>query len=142
MAERQERQERQERGSVLLLMPVAVLIIVILGGLSVDRAVLFGAQRELVASAQQAANDAAGLGVDVDALRADGILRYDPDRIDRAVRLAMVDAEGVVVRWSIRGGRIEVAAERRVGLIFSSGVPGGPDARLVRATASAQLRRQ
>ena len=134
--------ERPERGSVLLLMPVAVLIVVILGGLSVDRAILFGAQRELVATAQQAANDAAALGVDIDALRADGILRYDRDRIDRAVRLAMADADAVIVRWSIRGGRIEVVAERRVGLIFSKGVPGGPDARLVRATAGAQLRRR
>lgn len=134
--------ERRERGSVLLLMPVAVLIVVILGGLSVDRAVLFGAQRELVASTQQAANDAAGLGVDIDALRADGVLRYDADRIDRAVRLAMAGVDGAIVRWSIRGDRIEVVAERRVGLIFSKGVPGGPDARPVRATASAQLRRR
>lgn len=38
---------------MLLLMPVAVLIVVILGGLSVDRAILFGAQRELVASASR-----------------------------------------------------------------------------------------
>jgi hypothetical protein len=126
----------------LLLMPAAVLIVIILGGLSVDRAVLFGAQRDLVASVQQAANDAAGLGVDVDALRADGVLRYDPDRIDRAVRLALIDVDDMAVRWSLRGGRIEVVAERRVALVFSKGVPGGPDARVVRATASAQLRRR
>lgn len=54
----------------------------------------------------------------------------------------MADADGVIVRWSIRGGRIEVVAERRVALIFSKGVPGGPATRLVRATAAAQLRRR
>lgn len=135
--------DRRERGSVLLLMPAAVLIVIILGGLSVDRAVLFGAQRELVASAQQAANDAAGLGVDIDALRADGALRYSSDRIDRAVRNAMADIDGLIdVHWSLRGGRIEVVVERRVAMVFSKGVPGGPDARVVGATASAQLRRR
>lgn len=133
----------RERGSVLLLMPTAVLIVVLLGGLSVDRAVLFGAQRDLVATAQQAANDAAGLGVDLDALRAAGQISYDEARIDQAVRAAMAEAAGAVTaRWQLRDGRIEVVLDRRVDLIFSKGVPGAPDGRMVHARASAVLRRQ
>src|SRR5690606_36454066 len=61
---------RGQRGSVLMLMPAAVLIVLALGSLAVDRAVVFGAQRDLINTAQAAANDAVTLGIDVDQVRA------------------------------------------------------------------------
>lgn len=131
---------RPERGSVLLLMPVAVLVMVILGSLAVDRAVVFGAQRDLVAVAQSAANDGAGVGVDPNDLHGTGRLGYDPDRIDRAVRAAVAGADGEVrVRWGVRDGAVVVELERTVNLVLARGVPGASRTQRVTATASAVL---
>lgn len=108
---RRQARRQSEAGSVLLLMPVAVLIVVILGSLAVDRAVIFGAQRDLVAAAQVAANDAAGLGVDPDSLHGDGRISYDGTRIDQAVRAAVQGTDGQVqAHWSIRNGEVVVAS--------------------------------
>lgn len=130
-----------ERGSVLLLMPAAVLIVVILASLAVDRAVIFGAQRELVGTAQVAANDAAGIGVDPEVLHGDGKIDYDLARIDAAVQRAASATEGASVRWHIQGNQITVVIERDVDLIFARGVPGASHHTHVTATASAILRR-
>lgn len=126
---------------MLLLMPVAVLIVVILASLAADRAVVFGAQRDLVAAAQVAANDAAGLGVDPGRLHDDGRIEYDRVRIDQAVRAALAGTDGQVdARWSVRDGEIVVRLERSVELIFARGVPGASPTQRVTATASAELR--
>lgn len=123
-----------------MLMPAAVLIIVILGGISVDRAIIFGAQRDLVATAEAAANDAAGLGVGVDELRAHGITRYDPGRIDRAVALAADRSDGEVsATWQLRGNVLIVSLQRRVPLIFTKGVPGSSGVQVITAAATATL---
>lgn len=130
----------RERGSVLLLMPVAVLVMVILGSLAVDRAIVFGAQRDLVAVAQAAANDGAGVGVDPNDLHGAGRLGYDPVRIDRAVRAAVSGADGEVrVRWGIRDGAVIVELKRSVDLVFARGVPGATRSAHIAARASAVL---
>ncbi len=130
-----------ERGSVLMLMPAAVLIVIILASLAVDRAIIFGAQRDLVGTAQVAANDAAGIGVDPEVLHRDGKVDYDLARIDEAVRRATSTADGASVRWHIQGNQITVAIEREVDLIFARGVPGASRRTRITATASAVLRR-
>lgn len=130
----------RQRGSVLLLMPAAVLIVVILGGLATDQAVVFGAQRDLVALAQVAANDAAAAGVDVDALHDEGTLGYDARRIDEAVRAA-VQVGDVAVRssWTVADGTIVVRLTRPVELVFAKGIAGMDDVTSVGATAEARL---
>lgn len=123
-----------------MLMPAAVLIVVILGGISVDRAVIFGAQRDLVATAEAAANDAASLGVGVDGLRAHGRTQYDPARIDRAVAQAAGRADGEVsASWQLRGNVLVVQLRRQVRLVFTPGVPGSSDSQVITATATATL---
>jgi hypothetical protein len=132
-----------ERGSVLMLMPAAVLIVVILGALAVDRAVIFGAQRDLVATAQAAANDGASAGVDVDALRDRGEVTIDRNQIDRAVSLAAARADGLVTSsWEVRGETLVVRLERRVSLVFTKGVPGAADTQVVVASARSVLVRR
>jgi hypothetical protein len=126
-----------------MLMPVAVLIVVILGAIAVDRAVVFGAQRELVQSAQAAANDAAAVGADIERLRAGhaDTARFDRERIDRAVRASLVGVDDLVDhRWTLRGDQVVVELEQRVELVFTKGVPGAADTTTVRATATARLR--
>lgn len=126
-----------------MLMPAAVLIVIILGAIAVDQAVVFGAQRDLVASAQAAANDAVAAGVDVGDLRAEGNVTVDRARIDRVVADAARRAGSrVQAGWRIVGGDLVVRFEREVEVIFSQGVPGGRGQRSVTATAQSTLVRQ
>ncbi len=135
-----DNQRWAERGSVLMLMPAAVLVLLVLGALSVDRAVAFGAQRDLVATAEAAANDAAGLGLSVQDLRDRGALSYDPDRIDRAVRKAAARADGdVTATWARQGNVVIVRLRRRVPLVFAPAIPGAAHEVVVTATATADL---
>lgn len=131
--------DRRAQGSVLLLFPAAVLVLVVIASLAVDRAIVFGAQRELVATAETAANDGAAAGLDLDALRAGGPIRYDATRVDRAVRAAVGDPS-VTVSWIVSDGILRVRLTRQVHLIFAPAVPGGAltDERIV-ATAAAHL---
>ena len=106
--------DRSDRGSVLMLMPAAVLIVVILGAMAVDRAVVFGAQRDLIATAQAAANDAASLGVSIDHLRSDGEVEADIAAMEAAVDTAMVAAEpGTTVSWWLEGDEVVVDVRGR-----------------------------
>lgn len=134
---------RDDGGSVLMLMPAAVLVVVLLGALAVDQAVVFGGQRELVTAAQRAANDAVALGVAVEDLRAEGVVRVDPARVDRAVSLALADVEGLVASsWERRGDVVVVRVVRRVPVVFAGAIPGVERSRQVTATATAELRRR
>jgi hypothetical protein len=141
VAERSLTRLRQEAGSVLMLMPAAVLIVVFLGAIAVDRAVIFSEQRELVATAQSVANDAASLGVDMDRLRADGEVAVDLRAMARAVDAAMGAADpGTEVEWWVDGDEVVVALRREVTLVFSPGLPGAPRRQDVTARARAELR--
>lgn len=123
-----------------MLMPAAVLVVIVLGSLAVDRAVVFGAQRDLIHTAQAAANDAVTLGIDIDEVRTGGDLRYDRARIDDAVRRAVAGDAGVVINgWSIDGDQLVVRLEKRVDYVFAKGIPGGTDSTVVRATGRARL---
>lgn len=125
-----------------MLMPAAVLVVVVLGAVAVDRAVIFGAQRDLVATAQAAANDGAGLGVSVGELRDQGEVRTAGDRIERAVALSVSGTDDLEsVSWSIEGDLLVVRLERRVELVFAKGVPGAGATQVVTATARSELRR-
>ncbi|MCU1497505.1 MAG: hypothetical protein JWM47_1458 [Acidimicrobiales bacterium] len=125
-----------------MLMPAAVLIMIVLGAVAVDRAVLFGAQRDLVAAAEAAANDGAAAGIHLDDLRDRAELRLDPERIDRAVTAAAGTVDGLVrARWHLEGTVLVVRLQRRVELVFAKGVPGAAHVVVVGATAHAELRR-
>lgn len=124
-----------------MLMPAAVLIMVFLGAIAVDRAVIFGAQRDLVATAQAVANDAASLGVDIDRLRSDGEIEIDLAAMADAIDQAMTTSEpGTELDWSVQGDEVVVQLRREVTLVFSPGVPGAPREQTVTATARAELR--
>lgn len=134
---------RTELGSVMILMPAGVLVVFILASLALDRALVFGEQRSLVSAAQAAANDAVAAGVDPDALRGDGVVALDPDRVARAVDL-VVAAEGtdVEVDWEIQGESVIVHLQRDVQYVLSPAVPGGRRSEHIQATAQADLRRR
>lgn len=104
-----------DRGSVLMLMPAAVVIVLLLGAIAVDAAIVHLRVRQGYNVAFDAANDAAGAGVDPHLLRTSGQLAYDPTRVEAIARQALaasgrpeiqlvsaiVDADGVAVTVSV-----------------------------------------
>lgn len=126
-----------------MLMPAAMLIVVVLGAIAIDRAVVFGAQRELIQEAQAAANDAAAIGADPDTIR-DGTdeVRLDRGRVEAAIQDSLTGIEDLVdVSWQTQGDEVVVTLEQRVQYVFTKGVPGAHDTTTVTATARARLDR-
>ena len=128
-----------ERGSIVVLMPATVLVVVLLGAMALDRAQLVMAQRDDVDTAQEAATEAAAAGVSLDHLRRTGEIRYDPRLIERAVAHATSDSPEDVVRWWVDGPVVWVRIERTVDVIVGSPVTGRDRRTSVHATASAEL---
>lgn len=138
-----------ERGSVLMLVPAAVLVLVILGAIAVDFSVAFLGQRELTSAAAAAANDAAsalaaGRFYEGGGGSPAGTVAIDEGRADGAARQALsaraprgVSVEDVRVDPS--GGQVCVVVRGRVDYLFSRAVPGMGDGAVVhgRATATA-----
>lgn len=142
------RRLRGSRGSALMLMPAAVLIMFVLGAIAVDLTALRVGQRDLQAALTDAANDAAAGALDESLLRAGG--GYHIDRSAAwAIAMSVLDIRGalrdvadgpyIVVEDD---GSVTVSASRRVPHIFGRALPGVPHHEIVRATATARLERR
>jgi len=124
--------ERSSRGTVLLMFPAAIMIMLVLGAIVLDVGVSQVRARELQAVADSAANDALA-SLDVVALRNGQPLPLDPLRA-KAIVLQSIAAgplphatvEAVAV-GSDPAGRItvDVRLSLRVDLIISPALPGG-----------------
>jgi hypothetical protein len=132
---------RGDRASVLLLVPAAVLIVLVMASIAIDMALVQLRHRQAYDLAAGAANDAATAAADQGALRA-GSYRLDPEaarrvveRVVAASELAPEMAGAPAVRVTREGVEVEVAL--RADYIFAGVVPGAPDGRTVRATATA-----
>lgn len=139
---------RGENGTVLMLMPVAVLIMFVLGAITVDLTAVRSGQQDLLAAATDAANDAATAGLDESALRSGRGYQLDPTRawlvaVDALATKGLLDnlASGpdVVINSD---GSVTVALARRVPHLFARALPGAPDDELVRATATATVQQR
>ena len=134
-----------DRGSVLMLMPAAVLVVLLLGAIAVDLTAVRLGQRELVAAAGDAANDAVTVGLDEAVLRAGDGYRIDPGRA-RAAAVASLAAKGLLDDLAApptvavdSQGSVEVVLLRRVPHLFAKALPGAPDDQTVRATVTATV---
>lgn len=127
----------RERGSTLLLFPAALLIMIALAAMTVDSAIAFLAQRELVNATGAAANDAATealsdssfyernqvalseLGVeDVAVARVHALLDLARHH-DLTVRAEAIPPVAVGCAWTVR-----VTASSRVDELFGRAIPG------------------
>jgi hypothetical protein len=139
--------DEADRGSVLMLMPAAVLVLLVLAAIAVDATVLILGEREMADLAGAAANDAAVAALGRDPLYRCGNLDLDWGQAQAAVQRVVAgrasDAtSGVsagVASISVVDGRPEVTvtASGTVDLIFTPAVPGASMSRSVEATASA-----
>ena len=135
----------RERGSVLMLMPAAVLVLAILGGLAADVAQVYLAERELSSAAAAAANDAATLALDLDGFYETGEIQLLEDRA-RQVALRSVAAKGLgrfgaqveSVDVSSDGRSVTVVVSGRSPHLFAKALPGRSDGTDVSASAVAE----
>jgi hypothetical protein len=128
-----------------MLMPAAVLIVMVLGAIAVDLSVVRMGQRELIAVAGDAANDAVTIGLDEGALRSGRGYHLDAERVEDAVA-ATLAAKGILddlaepPTVTIDGDTtVTVQLARRVPHLFAKALPGAPDDELVRATVTARV---
>ena len=142
---------RGDRGSVLILVPAAVLVLLILGAIAVDSAVVLLAQRELANTTAGVANDIAGAGVSDDAFYADGAVRLDQRAADSRVTAAFgIDRmpagfeawDGTARVDAGSGAQVTVEAWAQVSYVFAGALPGVRSTTVVRATSVASARQR
>lgn len=122
-----------EQGSIALLLPAAVLVLLVLGAIAVDLAVTQGGQRRLVDLAGTLATDAVGQ-VDVDRALASGAAGVDLAAAQRhadraAAALAATDARLQAVACAVQGDGpgVVVTCRGTVAPVVGAGLPGnGP----------------
>ena len=147
-----ERRPDRQRGSVLLLVPAGVLVLVILGAIAVDFAVAFLGQRELSGLASAVANDTAtaalsderfyrGAGGPGDRI-GPGRIEIDPAEARRLAREAVVrraprGLSNIVVETRAEGPRVCVRLRGDVDYVFAKAIPGAADGTTVEGTAVA-----
>ena len=130
-----------------MLMPAAVLVMIVLGGLAVDSAVGFLAARELSDLTAAAANDAASEALDDRAFHegtVDGVTLH-PRRAEEVVALSIA-ARGsgsftlTGVDVDVTGEEVTVRASATVRMLFAPALPGTPNERTVTAVSRAEAR--
>ena len=144
---------RGERGSVLLLFPAAILITVALAAMTVDSAIAFMAQRQLVIATAAAANDAATEALSDDAfykgnqieLSASAVEAVAVDRVhglvdERRHHGLSVTASAFPPTGPGCGWTVTVAASSRVDEVFGRAIPGSSGGANVKAVSTARPR--
>lgn len=137
----------RERGSVLALMPVAVLVFIVLGSLAVDASLAFLGEREVSNLAAAVANDAATQGIDVVRYYGTGELVIDPVRVREVADAALARSgldhlEGLTIETDVIGDSVVVHVRAQVRSLFSRALPGGLELREVAASAQATAERR
>lgn len=132
---------RGDRGSVLMLVPAGLLIVMIMASIAVDMSLVQLRQRQAHDLAAGAANDIVTAAADQALLRS-GRTAVDPDaatavlgRIVATSDLAPHVVGTPVVR--VTDGTVEVEISLHADYIFAGVVPGSPDGTTVTARASA-----
>lgn len=136
--------QQREHGSVLLLVPAGVLVLVVLGAIALDFALAFLGQRELSGAAAAAANDIAAAAVSNAAfyggaegpveLDAGGAEQVAADAVRRR-RSSGVHVTGLSVRVDGPHACVEVVGT--VAYLFAPAVPGVARSAQVRGRALA-----
>jgi hypothetical protein len=131
----------RDRGSVLMLMPACVLVVVVLASIAVDMAMVHMRQRQALDLAASAANDAVTAGADPALLR-EGAFGLDAGRVQSTVErtVAASDLAAHLVgrpRVRLAGDTVEVSLDVEADYLFTGALPGTPDATTVHARASA-----
>ena len=137
----------RERGSVLALLPAAVLVFIVLGSLAVDASLAFLGERAVANLASAVANDAATQGIDVVHYYGTSEIVLDPARVqdvaEAALRTSGLDhLDDLTIETEVIGAdTVLVRVRARVRSQFSRVLPGGLESREVAASAEAVAER-
>ena len=133
-----------ERGSVLMLMPAAILIVFMLAAIAVDLSLVFLRQREATSHAVDVANDLATRGLDPNSYREGAGYTLDSEteltrQAEEMARQRLGDRYLRAVASRVDDDTVEVTIHTRVDYVFAGALPGGADDTTVtgRATADA-----
>ncbi|HYD08661.1 MAG TPA: hypothetical protein VEA78_01055 [Acidimicrobiales bacterium] len=140
---------RSERGSVLALLPAAVMIVIVLGAIAVDGSLTFLAERQVANLAASVANDAATQGLDVVQYYEHGTLTLDESLVqavaDDAAAAAVASLshlDDLVIEVDvIDASTVAVSVTARTRTLFSRAMPASVEWRSVGATARAVAQR-
>lgn len=138
----------RERGSVLALMPAAVLIFIGLGSLAVDSSLTYLGEREVSNIASAVANDAATEAIDVVRFYGTGEVVIDPARAQQVADVALARSSldhlrGLTIETEVIGtDTVVVRVHARVRSLFARALPNGFDERDVSASATATAERR
>ena len=136
----------RDRGTVLMLMPAAVLVLLMLGGIAFDYAHLFLAKRELSSVVEAAANDAVTHGVDQAAVRRGDGFVLDPARVVASVAASVADHSpelhfvGDPLVEIVSATEVRVTITASIDYVFTRAVPGAPGSATVKVVATADAR--
>ena len=133
-----------ERGSVLMLVPAGILVLLALAAMAVDAAIVLAAERDLAHRTAAVAGDLANVAVDDAELYGSGRVTLRPDVATALVETAFpADAppagyESWRAEARTDGRLVTIAAEARVRYLFAPAVPGVARSTVVRATSTAE----
>lgn len=130
---------RDERGSALLLVPVAVLVVLMLLTLTIDGGRALLVQRRTASDATAIANDLAALGLDRRAFQEDGAVRLLPEA-ELAARATTLPRDGDLSIRRVDDLTVEVVITRSVVPWVGNGSLPGWGVIEVGATARGELR--
>ncbi len=145
---RRSGRDQDDQGSVLMLVPAAVLVLVVLAAIAIDSAIVVLAQRDLTNRTAAAANDAAGFAVSEERFYRGtaGTVALDQRRAAAFVDLVFSEERrpGNYESWSGRvvtdGSQVVVEATARVRYLFAPAVPGAARVATVTARSTATAR--
>lgn len=129
----------RERGSVLLLVPAGVLIVLVLAAIAVDLSIVQLRKRQAVDLAAAAANDAATAGAHADHLRRGGYVLSEDRTADVVATVISASEHAGVAVWSheTTPSGVTVTVSLPADYIFARVIPGAPDGTTVTGRASA-----
>ena len=139
------RTARSDRASVLMLVPAGIVIVLLLGAIAVDSAIVYLEQRQAYNVAFDAANDAAGAAVDLDTLRSTGAIAYEVGRVKtvaaEAIAASATDGLSLVDARIEPDGSVAVTVEVHVQRLFGQAF-GGRSSDLLEITARSTAERR
>ncbi len=138
---------QEDHGSVLILVPAGILVLLVLASIAIDSALVHFAQRDLAHRTAAAGNDIAGVAVDdVAFYDGEGTITLDQEQADAYIRAAFAPErlpKGYSSWLAIaetRGSSVVVSATAEVELIFAKAIPGVAHAATVEARSIASAR--
>jgi len=138
---------RGDSGSIQILMPVGVLVVLVLGAIAFDLSWVYQAQRELTDAAASAANDAVTYGLSPASMRDGSGGRLDAARVQEAVDRslsihALTGVDHTRTTVDITSDEVRVTLVRHVDYVFAKGMPAANRGRDVTASVAATVIRR